>query len=170
MATKAPPRKKSGRKPGKKVPPATPLQRARRVEQAVDSVGENGKFHPVPEREWLRLREDAWALWAELSEVKDWPSAELRAEGFMPSPPDSAVHDGIVGRALRWVLQAPTGDGQGPYDARPILVKLAEEGLKEVNDFRKQRPAAARSIAKPLKLYEGILRELKDRPEYGLAP
>ena len=121
----------------------------------------------MPEHEWKKLREPTWAAWAELPEVKDWPSARWRAKGVLPSPPDSAVHDGLMGVVLRWCLEAPTGNGAGPYDPKPVIRKLAEEGLTEVEDFKKQRPAAAKSIAGPLRTYAKILCDLRDHPEHA---
>ena len=160
---------KTGPKPGVRQHRQPKAQVAARIEVALDGVGEDGRCRPIPNKDWNKLREATWERWTELPEVKAWPSPEDRAEGILPSPPDSAVHDGIVGRALRYVLQQPT-NGSGPYDARPIIRKLAEEGLTEVEDFKAQRPAASESVAGPLKTYVKILEQLRDKPEYGTTP
>jgi hypothetical protein len=102
----------------------------------------------VTAEEWERLRVSAW----ERYEVEqDWP-------------PHAARHDGIRGDALRLSFAPPEGY-RGRFDARPKIRALADQGLAEVEAFRKSNPEAARSIAKPLREYERRLRKVREHPE-----
>ncbi|MGH2966322.1 MAG: hypothetical protein ACRDMH_13230 [Solirubrobacterales bacterium] len=134
----------------------------------------------MTKEEWQKLRERTWDRWQKLVNTAPdtaldgrrvaavaaaiesgsllTPAAEKRLEPALRDserdwPPKAARFDGIEGRALR------------TYAAPAVVTQLAADGLAEVERFKKANPAAAKSIAAPLREYVRRLRRVRDRPE-----